>query len=272
MTMGRHDPTAVTDVAVAPHPTLGAALDAVLDLLEEAGFGRWRLVDTGGEPNGNGITLAVPGEDGHVRFEVDPTTTVAVDVAGSRGRLLLEIARIIATIVAADRHTVRIENQAQQAERASATDQLTGVANAGAWWRLLGRQAEACTAQGHDAIVVVVDLDELKQVNDEHGHLAGDLLLRTAATALVEAVRAHDVVARVGGDEFGVLLVDPHPPEPELVALRLHQALAAAGVEASVGAARYTPGSRINDAYHDADREMYRAKAQRGGGREGKRR
>jgi diguanylate cyclase (GGDEF)-like protein len=264
--MGDHGsvggPRPVVDVAVAPHPTLGAALEAALALLERAGLGRWRLAEPGAS-DGDGITLAVPGEAGHVRLEPDPAIDPSVQRNGPQQHLMLEIARILATMVSADRHTVRIETQAAEAERESSLDPLTGVANAGAWWRILGRQADACTAQGTIAILAVVDLDQLKPINDEHGHLAGDLLLRTAASALTHAVRGHDVVARVGGDEFGVLLVDPDPPEPDLIARRLEHSLAAAGVEASAGAAKYTAGARINDTYHLADRAMYQAKAER---------
>lgn len=250
-----------------PHSSLGAAVDALLELLEGAGAGRWVLSGSGDGAGPGAVTLAVPGADDVflVRSPSGAEAIIALDVR--QQDLLARVARIIATVIAADRHAMEVEEQAARAEQESCTDPLTGVANARSWWRTLSRQADHCDTQVRSAVVAVVDLDELKIVNDRQGHLAGDLLLRAAANALAGAVGEHDHVARVGGDEFGVLLMDTEIRSPRDAALRLEAALDAAGVRASVGAARYDAGGRINDTYHRADRAMYRIKATRPGRR-----
>lgn len=264
---GQPNPTGEPDAAVVPHPSLEAALDAAFAMLDEAGHGRWKVVEGLDRACPGAIALAVTGDAGAIHLVPEPASSRPGLADGQQRRLIVEIARIVATVIAADRQAARAEERAARTERESSLDTLTGVANAGAWWRLLDRHAERCIANEEHALVAVVDLDELKETNDEHGHLAGDLLLRTAADALVGSVHADDVVARVGGDEFAVLFVDPGPLDPDLVARRLTEALAAAGVHASAGAARYVPGDRINDTYHCADRAMYRAKAAREGRR-----
>ena len=95
--------------------------------------------------------------------------------------------------------------------------------------------------------------------------LAGDEMLRVAARTLDAVVRAEDFVARHGGDEFGVLAVDYEAPAPDLLVARLHGALTAAGVSASMGAALYESGGQINDVFHQADQQMYAVKRQRAG-------
>lgn len=96
------------------------------------------------------------------------------------------------------------------------------------------------------------------------GHLAGDAVLRSAAGALRGAVRSHDLVARVGGDEFGVLAVDYEPMDGDVLVARLQQHLATAEVHASIGACRYASGGRITESFRQADANMYRAKRSRG--------
>ena len=169
-------------------------------------------------------------------------------------------ARLVATLLAADASAVKMSEKAARAEKESATDELTGLGNARAWWRMLSREAARCDRFGLVAVVAVIDLDELKRVNDEHGHLAGDEMLRLTADTLSKAVRAEDFVARLGGDEFGVLAVEYEAPGPERLIERLRGELDAADVRASIGAHLYEPGVRINDVFHQADLKMYEAK------------
>src|SRR5207302_7244444 len=117
-------------------------------------------------------------------------------------------ARLIGTLLATSNRAADLGERAERAERESTTDELTGLPNARAWWRILSREADRCDRFDLMAIVAVVDLDNLKEVNDREGHLAGDLLIRAAAQALERSVASTDVIARLGGDEFGLLVVD----------------------------------------------------------------
>ena len=88
------------------------------------------------------------------------------------------------------------------------TDSLTGLGNQRAWWDRIAEEDARIERSEASAVVALIDLDDLKTINDERGHLHGDLLLRLAAQTLREAVRTCDHIARVGGDEFAVLAVD----------------------------------------------------------------
>ena len=109
--------------------------------------------------------------------------------------------------------------------------------------------------------MVVVDLDNLKHVNDgPGGHRAGDQVLRGAAEVLSRTVRAHDFVARIGGDEFGIVLTNCEATlAPELLE-RLGDELDRAGIPASVGWSALQPNSDVRHAIDLADRAMYDAK------------
>jgi diguanylate cyclase (GGDEF)-like protein len=86
------------------------------------------------------------------------------------------------------------------------TDELTGLPNRRAWDELLTHELAIGERHGVPVSVAMLDLDFFKRYNDERGHLAGDRLLRAAAAAWQSALRATDVLARWGGEEFAVLL------------------------------------------------------------------
>lgn len=151
-------------------------------------------------------------------------------------------------------------------------DWLTGLPNR---VHALNQAAEALaeTGPGRLSAVLFIDLDRLKMVNDSHGHPIGDDVLRIAAQRLRSATREHDLVARIGGDEFVVLLMGPVTAgELELIAGRLHDVLAedinveslTLRIGASVGITTVAGGDArsLAEVLRDADAAMYRAKAQ----------
>ena len=148
------------------------------------------------------------------------------------------------------------------------TDALTGVASRGAWEEALRAEQFHHEAEQTPVSIVIVDLDGLKAVNDEAGHAAGDEHLRRCARRLANSVRATDLVARIGGDEFGVLL--RHTDEVQALEWceKLHQRMEAAtpasathSLRWSLGCASVPPRSSVGAAVLAADRAMYTMKS-----------
>jgi diguanylate cyclase (GGDEF)-like protein/PAS domain S-box-containing protein len=145
-------------------------------------------------------------------------------------------------------------------------DPLTGLANRRRFEQELERQIERSSRHAEEAALAVIDLDSFKEVNDVHGHSAGDKLLAAVAAALHERLRATDVAARIGGDEFAAILIGVDERGAETAAGALTAAIAdharAAGfvASASVGVAMIEPGSCADELFARADRAMYAVK------------
>jgi diguanylate cyclase (GGDEF)-like protein len=134
---------------------------------------------------------------GHARSHARGFTSLCQRI----GRAMAESAELlIAQAVARE----QLASERDLLARVSGTDPLTGVANRRAW----DSETAAVAAQDRSqcGFVIVCDLDGLKETNDRYGHAAGDALIRGASSLLQSCVRGTDLVARVGGDEFAVLL------------------------------------------------------------------
>jgi diguanylate cyclase (GGDEF)-like protein len=156
-------------------------------------------------------------------------------------------------------------------------DPLTGALSRSVFYEELTRALARMERKPHTLAVLFVDLDRLKQVNDSHGHAAGDELIRQTVTRLNASLRPSDAVARIGGDEFVILLDDlQHSQEAEIVAGRILDSLSepchvtpsvVISPSASVGIALAEEGSMDADTLlSHSDAAMYKAK-QAGRGR-----
>ena len=167
---------------------------------------------------------------------------------------------LLAIVAAAHQREAKTLDKLDHAEELATTDPLTGLANHRRWWEALEIEAARCKRSGGWFAVAVIDLDGLKKMNDERGHLEGDLLLRVAGSTIRSTVRTVDEVARVGGDEFAVLAVEHEPDGVEHLVARLNDAFEEAGIEASVGAALSNGTEPFTLTYQRADEAMYEAK------------
>ncbi len=154
----------------------------------------------------------------------------------------------------------------------SSKDALTGLANRRSFELALSREIDRVARSGEPALLLALDIDLFKSVNDQHGHQAGDQVLKEVAKALLESVRPMDLVARIGGEEFAIVM--PHCPAHfgQAVAERVRQRVHASvvpisptksiSVSVSIGGAfapqwvRSTPTVWIER----ADLQLYRAK------------
>jgi diguanylate cyclase (GGDEF)-like protein len=118
-------------------------------------------------------------------------------------------------------------------EEAAMTDFLTGFANRRYAMERIEQEWAASLRSGRPLACLVIDIDEFKRVNDTHGHDVGDLVLRQTAAALKSGLRAHDVVARAGGDEFLVICPDTTLPAALACAERVRRSVAATRVVTS---------------------------------------
>ncbi len=137
------------------------------------------------------------------------------------------------------------------------TDALTGLPNRRAWERRL-RQLSAV---GQPLTIGMLDLDHFKQFNDTHGHPAGDRLLKETAAAWRDQLRVGDFLARIGGEEFGLLTLDCDADAANEVVARLRRHVTH-NRTCSAGIAIKAPGETSDAAVERADAALYQAKAQ----------
>ena len=162
-------------------------------------------------------------------------------------------------------HAARLDHL----ESLSVTDELTGLNNRRGFRNELTKALARAERNGETGMLLLIDLDHFKPINDTYGHCAGDAVLAAVGRVLNAAVRQNDATGRIGGDEFAVLLsnADPVAVQPRVLRLRTaltqlivqHQAVTIP-VRATLGQARYGPGSEAETLQQAADLDLYRRK------------
>src|SRR5260370_17601058 len=160
----------------------------------------------------------------------------------------------------ADQVAIALDRSRQFSSEAR-TDHLTGLANRREFERIMEREVGLGERRKRKLWLGMIDLDNLKRINDRQGHRAGDAALRLVGQQMQRVVRASDICARLGGDEFGVAMPETDLDRAGDVAARLRSAVDEAGlaatsaepIEVSRGLAGWRPGQDWQDVYDLAD-------------------
>lgn len=251
---GLDAPETPRSMAFCSHAILGGDVMVVEDALDDVRFVDNPLVS--GDPNIRFYAGApIAGPDGHQLGTLCVIDREPRVLDADERRTLEDLAEMI-------------EDEIAYLQLAIA-DELTGLSNRRGM-EFLGRQVLAvCARQKVPAVMVFADLDNLKRINDQHGHEAGDEAIRTASRALTTTFRQADVLARMGGDEFAALLMGTTSADEALERLRadLADRAEASGMPLtmSVGAATFDPAAPVDlvDLLAAADAAMYEAKRAR---------
>ena len=164
---------------------------------------------------------------------------------------------------------IRTEWAVAELEERADVDPMLDVLNRRGFERELTRSLAFAKRYGTPAVLMYIDLDGFKTVNDRHGHAAGDALLKAVVADLVRNLRASDVVGRLGGDEFGAVLWNVQPPQATAKATSLELTVERVTVDhsgtvlscgASVGIVALDPASTPTAMIEAADRAMYARK------------
>lgn len=220
-------------------------------------------------------------ELGQTRASARNAVMVSLALGGSLVALALVIAHFTLRQFHAYAGTIceqvrLLEAVGRSLEHQATHDDLTGVANRTLFNQRLEEELARARETGHGLMLIYLDLDDFKPVNDRHGHGMGDALLIAVAHRLRDAVREGDMVARLGGDEFAVICVRPGDAEQQAALCAkleraIRQPVYLGGISltpgCSIGRAVYPgDGGRMQDLVNAADAHMYRVKQARKAG------
>lgn len=199
-----------------------------------------------------------------------PATSGAVDMSlllmSAIGMLIGYLIALIGAIFR-DQQNVDLERMRDRLEYLAATDELTGCLNKRAFDAALAATISQAARHRHELSLLVVDVDFFKHVNDRHGHIIGDEVLRQVGAVLRETARDSDIVGRPGGDELALLTLETNSDGARRLAERIQQALAGRSlptqVTLSIGICTTIPDTeQAATFFRRADQALYAAKRQ----------
>jgi diguanylate cyclase (GGDEF)-like protein len=265
-------------IAASPHSAKGVLADANPQLSKALQSGPANGSLSGRSDSRTYVGASIPGTGWHLVIDV-PDAGLYASVSGLTGlvpwlafgllSLLAGLLMVLVTRVLRDR--ARLTELSDELADRARTDTLTGLLNRRGIEEGLVQISGRSRRREEPLTILMIDLDRFKQVNDEHGHEAGDLVLKAFADCMREALRTEDLYGRFGGDEFLVALTDAGADAGATAAQRLRAAAQAAdlsviglegGIALSVGIASglHTTAAEL---IRTADEDLYRDKAGR---------
>jgi len=256
--VGQDDQVRASDI----HEVRG--LGAIADSILRKGSGSYQYTNEGSErllnvrliPELNWF-LFVEGTADAAMTEIRRTLYVNLAIC-----LAITAIMLLVTSLTINRYQSRLEEMAT-------TDKLTGLANRQAFDVLMPQVISETRRNGNPLCAMLIDIDHFKDVNDKHGHLAGDKVLRTVAGVIKASLRASDIVSRWGGEEFLVVLKNINLQQAAQLAEKVRGAIERSitaqkdrtiMVTVSVGIASFEPGDTPDRLLARADKALYKAK------------
>lgn len=186
---------------------------------------------------------------------------------------IVKIAELAHSLVAeVSDHLKAQDDRIAELEAMATTDELTGIYNKRGFESQLAHELSIARRHGVGGVMIFVDLDEFKPINDTYGHAAGDEVLRTVGNILQTQIRETDYVGRLGGDEFAILLPRSNKRNGVRRAQELDRKLNNAyaswngnqiQIKASCGVHMYTSRAGLSELLDAADKAMYKIKMER---------
>lgn len=176
---------------------------------------------------------------------------------------------VVARLRELESETQRLRNDLEQQHTLTLLDPLTGALNRLGYTESIGREYARWRRYGGQLSLAMCDLDLFKRINDEYGHAAGDKVLSSVAGLLRQHIRNCDLLCRLGGEEFAVILPETALEGARIAAEKLRASVAASKfrfknspvpVTISIGVAEFHAGDTIEDVFERADRALYMAK------------
>jgi diguanylate cyclase len=163
-----------------------------------------------------------------------------------------------------------LETALAAAQQQSTRDSLTGTLNRRGFEALMEAELARCARQSQTMVVIMIDADHFKKINDAHGHQVGDQTLKSLATLVQRSLRRNDHLARIGGEEFVAVLPGTGLEEATSAAEKIRERVANAKfhvngspvpVSVSCGISEYADGDTVNTLVARADDALYQAKS-----------
>ena len=235
----------------------------------------WQTVSGGHVWKGSFRNKTKSGEN----YWVNATIVPFKNAKGTVDRYVTMYSDISEAVILANRlenerlQRVELEAFNRQLQASVNNDPLTGVFNRRGFDQFCAKAWASCEKMGQPFSLLMLDLDYFKSVNDQNGHAAGDEVLKTLCNRWQQQIRASDMLARIGGEEFCIVLLNASRPETQMVAqklckvtaepIRCHSVGQTLQVTVSIGMAStgpHPPYKNAEDLMAEADKAMYRAK------------
>jgi diguanylate cyclase len=221
-----------------------------------------------------GDSLQVYGDTLKQKLDAEKLDILISNMAGDTDKMRGSMQSLQTELEASKAQVEKLHKELQSARVEALIDPLTGILNRRGFEDAARQTFEDQSALVKGVCLLMVDIDHFKKINDTYGHLFGDKIIRAIAETLKSKVRGQDSVARMGGEEFAVLLTETDVAGARVVAENIRQSIERgkvrrldsqdhiSGITISVGVSTYSKGKSIVDMLDQADKALYKSKQQ----------